>query len=191
VKKSLYEERGGERGRKNLRMRWMRPKEQGSWAELCFMARAMEERLAPSRPDGGKEWEAVFDPLYGGSEAGEVWGLQGGVVVVAWGGGAAGRAERRLSGGIGRARALRSLTQWVGRYWSSTFGAKHGRATESWKEAANEADGAGSGCVSAVGGVGEFAAGGGGGVASELSSSVDIFSVGTMALGEDLLAAGV
>jgi len=50
VKNLVGRERGGERVPKNLRMRWMRPKEQGAWAELCFMARAMEERLAPSRP---------------------------------------------------------------------------------------------------------------------------------------------
>jgi len=68
---------------------------------------------------------------------------------------------------------------------------RYGRATESGEEAANEADGARSCCVSAVGGVGEFAAGGGGGVASELSSGFDIFSLGSLGLGEDLLAAGV
>jgi len=68
---------------------------------------------------------------------------------------------------------------------------RYGRATKSRQKAADEADGAGSGCVSAVGGVGEFATGGGGGVASELSSGVDIFSLGALGLGEDLLAAGV
>ncbi len=69
-------------------------------------------------------------------------------------------------------------------------GRNYGCATES-EEAADEADGAGPGCVSAVGGVGEFAAGCGGGFASELSSGFDLFSVGALALGEDLPAAGV
>lgn len=39
----------------------MKPKEQGAWAELCFMARAMEERLAPSRPWADERFDIRVD----------------------------------------------------------------------------------------------------------------------------------
>jgi hypothetical protein len=36
-------------------------KEQKAWAELCFMARAMEEKLAPSRPWADERFDIGVD----------------------------------------------------------------------------------------------------------------------------------